>query len=322
MNIIDSIKKSIPNVYVIGTNEDENSVIKTVCDEWYKEPIISDSNKYVDYCIDFCLQHNVNLFMPRRYMTEISYNKKRFIENNIKVMVDEYEMVSILNDKGLSYAFFQSNGIDIIPDYYIVETVSDFLDAYRDLNNKYSQVCFKFIKDEGGKSFRLIDNNRKGYKALFKKQNTRMVLEDVIEALSECKKFAPIMIMPYLSGDEISVDCLKTDQGLIALPRIKGLNKYETLSYDKKIISLCEEFQKITKLSTPYNIQFKYLDNHLYFLEINTRMSGGIHMSCLASGVNIPGIAVRKIMGMEYDWKIKDIGKVKVSQTLNPVILP
>ena len=53
------------------------------------------------------------------------------------------------------------------------------MDAYNDLITRYKNVCFKFVHDEGGKSFRLIDNSRKGYAALFKKQNTRKMISDL-----------------------------------------------------------------------------------------------------------------------------------------------
>lgn len=62
-------------------------------------------------------------------------------------------------------------------------------------------------------------------------------------------------------------------------------------------------------LECPCNIQFKYLDDIPYFLEINTRMSGGIQMSCLASGVNIPNLAINKLLGRKKDWNNNKEGK-------------
>lgn len=191
---------------------------------------------------------------------------------------------------------------------------------YEDLLRKYKQVCFKFERDEGGKSFRLIDNQRKGYAALFKKQNTRMTLDDVLDALSEREVFSPIMIMPFLPDEEVSVDCLDTEKGLIALPRIKGNNKYELLRFDEDIISICRDFQNKVGLKCPYNIQFKYLDGIPYFLEVNTRMSGGIQMACYASGVNIPQLALKKISGEELDWSCKYEEKI-LAQVLQPVTI-
>ena len=155
--------------------------------------------------------------MPRRGLVRISEQRDRFEALGVKVMADRYEMVSLLNNKVEAYRFFSENGIAQVPDYRLVQTSAEFEQAYRELSGKYAQVCFKFVRDEGGKSFRLIDNERKGYTALFKKQNTRMTYDDAFAALSERETFAPMMVMPFLPGDEVSVDCLNTAQGLMTV---------------------------------------------------------------------------------------------------------
>ena len=319
LNIIELLRDGNLDIRVIGTNENKYSVIKNACDEWYQEPILKD-DEYVEFCLDFCREHDVQVFLPRRGMLKISEQRYRFEEVGIHVMMDDFGIVSILNHKEAAYDFFRINKIGTVPDYYIVTTAREFSDAYGELLSKYKQVCFKFVKDEGGKSFRLIDNQRKGYVALLKKQNTRMTLDDVMEALSERETFAPIMIMPFLPDDEISVDCLDTKKGLIALPRVKGYSKYEILRYDNEIINICENFQRKAELSCPYNIQFKYMDGVPYFLEVNTRMSGGIYMACHASGINIPQIALKKLLGEEPDWKNTYETKI-IAQVLQPVTI-
>lgn len=318
-NIIELLRDGNFDIRVIGTNENEYSVIKNACDEWYQEPILKDE-EYVEFCLEFCREHNVQVFMPRRGMLKISEQKHRFEKIGVRVMLDDYSIVSILNHKETAYEFFRANKIAAIPDYYIVTTAEEFSKAYDVLLSKYKQICFKFTKDEGGKSFRLIDNKRKGYTALFENQNTRMTLDDVMEALSEREIFDPIMIMPFLPDDEISVDCLDTKKGLIALPRVKGYCKYEVLRYDNEIVNICEEFQKKAELRCPYNIQFKYMDGIPYFLEVNTRMSGGIHMACHASGINLPQIGLKKLLGEETDWKNRYETKI-IAQVLQPVTI-
>lgn len=319
VNIIDLLRANNFDIHVIGTNENEYSVIKNSCDEWDQEPVLKDED-YVEYCLDFCKTHNVQVFLPRRGMIQISKNKRRFEDMGVKVMIEDYDIMKVLNNKEKAYDFYSKNSLGPVPDYYLATTSAQFLEAYNLLLTKYPQVCFKFARDEGGKSFRLIDNQRKGYAALFKKQNTRMTLDDVMEALNEREVFEHIMIMPFLPDEEISVDCLNTEQGLIALPRVKGYEKYETLRYDDEIMRLCKSFQDKACLSWPYNIQFKYLNGIPYFLEVNTRMSGGVHMSCFASGVNIPQIALKKLLGDTAEWNNSFETKM-IAQVLNPVTI-
>ena len=319
LNIIDLMRQDNAGINIIGSNENEYSVIKNGCDEWYREPVLKD-DEYVEFCLEFCKEHDVHFFLPRRGMLKISEQKGRFEDIGVKVMMDDYHIVSALNHKERAYELFRENCIGTVPDFYIVKTVDEFKNAYGELLEKYKQVCFKFEKDEGGKSFRLIDNQRKGYAALFKKQNTRMTLDDVLNALSEREVFSPIMIMPFLPDEEVSVDCLNTKAGLITLPRIKGNNKYEILRFDEEIIDICRDFQNKVGLECPYNIQFKYLDGTPYFLEVNTRMSGGIQMACHASGVNIPLIALKKLSGEDMKWSCNYEEKI-LAQVLQPVTI-
>ena len=319
VNIIDLLKKDFPDIHLISTNEHEISVIKNVSDEWYQEPVLKE-DEYIEFCLDFCREHRVQAFLPRRGTVSISEHKDRFESSGVRVMADRYEMVSILNNKDKAFKFFSEKKIGAVPDYFIVNKVGDFVRAYESLSKKYKQVCFKFVRDEGGKSYRLIDNQRKGYAALFKKQTTRITMDEAIEAFSEREVFAPVMVMPFLPGDEVSVDCLNTKTGLIMLPRVKGYEKYETLRYDTEILELCERFQKEAALECPYNIQFKYLDGVPYFLEVNTRMSGGVQMGCFASGINLPQIALRKLMGEDVDWTLNRETRI-VSQILQPTVI-
>lgn len=318
-NIINMIRQSVDGIYIIGTNKNERSVLSTVCDEWYTEPELKD-DEYVDYCLEFCKEHGVDIFMPRREMLSVSRRKADFERIGVKLMVDDYDIVNVLNHKDRAYKELSERGVSTIPEYSIVTCASDFKAAYEDMTGRYKAVCFKFVHDEGGKSYRLIDNTRRGYAALFKKQSTRITFDEAYAALSEKESFSPVMVMPYLSGEEISADCLNTPSGLIMLPRIKDATRIERMCFDEEILAKTSEVYDAVKLECPCNIQFKYLDGKMYFLEVNTRMSGGVQMACAASGVNIPGIAVNKLLGKDIPWEINTEERF-VTHVETPVIL-
>lgn len=69
---------------------------------------------------------------------------------------------------------------------------------------------------------------------LLKKQNTKMTLGDIFDALSE-RGFSPSMIMLFLPDEEVSIDCLDTEKGLIVLPRTKEISlKQKSRGYSRK----------------------------------------------------------------------------------------
>lgn len=317
--IIRLIKKDNSKFYIIGTNHNIYSPVRNVCDEWYEEPVLT-ADEYVDFCLSFCRDHGVDIFIPRQHMLAISQNKKRFETLGVKVMVDKYDLIAPLNDKQAAYQLIDKYGIADVPPYKIATTKKEFLDGYHELLQNDYRVCFKFVHDEGGQSFHLIDNDKKRYHQLFYRHSTHISLKDTLQALSERDKFSPIILMPYLSGEEVSVDCLNTQFGIIMIPRFKNFTRIEEIRYDSTIISAVKKFFEFMPLENPCDIQFKYLNGIPYFLEVNTRMSGGIQLSCLASKINIPIVAIYKLLGINKKWH-NDYNSRKVSYIEKPLLI-
>ena len=306
--------------FVIGTGSNPNSVVRTVCDEWFDEPTADSGDGYVDASLAFCREHAVQVFVPRHHQLAISRRIAEFHTIGVQVLVGDAETISVLQDKQAAYALFDRLGIGILPQYRVVTTLAEFEAAYRELTGIYEQVCMKFVQDEGGKSYRLIVPAISGYEGLFRKQSTRMPYNKIVEALSEVESFPPLMLMPYLPDEELSVDCLRTGSGIIMVPRIKYSGRLESVGYDEDILATCRAFYDQIGIEGPCNIQFKYLHGIPYFLEVNTRMSGGVHMSCAAAKVNIPNIAVNRLLGIEKPWKI-DRTIRRFSQVGYPIFL-
>ena len=288
-------------VWVIGTNKQCNSVIRNVCDEWYGEPV-TDGDAYVEDCIRFCQEHRVDVFVPRRKMLDISRNMDRFREIGVRVMAENYSRLELLEDKARTYDLFRTQEGLTIPEYRIVNTAEEFERAYLELKPEYGQICVKFVLDEGGMSFRKISEQENPYQMLKMYASNSIPFMRYQEWLRAIEPFDSLMVMPYLPGKEISVDCLSTSSGLIAIPRYKGAARHEEIIYEDRIMNMVSGIMETARLEFPCNIQFKLKEDKPYLLEINTRMSGGLQMSCLATGVNIPNIALNKLLGKEIPW--------------------
>jgi len=296
-------------VWVVGTNKQDNSVIRNVCDEWYSEPD-TDGDEYVEDCIRFCQEHRIDVFVPRRKMLEISRNMNRFREIGVRVMAEDYSRLELLADKARTYDLFWKQKGLVIPEYRIVNTADEFEQAYLDLKSRHDQICVKFVLDEGGMSFRKISEEEDPYRLLKIYMGSSVLYRQYLEWLRASEPFDSLMVMPYLSGREISVDCLSTASGLIAVPRYKGAARHEEIIYDERIMDMVNSIMDTTGLEYPCNIQFKLKEDKPYLLEINTRMSGGLQMSCLATGVNIPNIALNKLLGKEISWSYARENKI------------
>jgi hypothetical protein len=306
---------------IIGSNENPDAVIKLVCNEWFVEPKFANEEEYVNFCIDFCKRNLVDVFVPRRGMQAIARELDLFDAIGVKVLVErDYQKLCILNDKERTYCLFNNFSIGSVPPRYVVNNANDFCMAYEAIAASFERVCFKFTRDEGAISFRVVDNSLNGYNGLYKQPGMKVTYKDIVTALNEKEKFPDMMVMPYLAGHEASIDCLRTSSGLIIIPRIKIGRRAEEIRYDDELIQLCKSFYDRIDIYGPCNIQFRYHEKVPYLLEVNTRMSGGIQLSCLGSGVNIPNIAVNQLLGKEKPWSINTVA-AKVAYVETPVIL-
>ena len=304
--LIELMKKDeSEEVYVIATNKQMDSVIQKVCDEWYRESN-ANGDEYIEYCLEFCKEHKIDVFVPRHNMVDISKNLHLFEKIGVKVMVDKYSTIKLLNDKAASYEYLRDCEGICIPKYYMVNNASEFENAYADLRKEFDQVCVKFVKDEGAMSYRRIVDSVDRFKRLRIYPGAEALYEDYLGTLREVDKFDDLMVMPYLPGNEVSVDCLKTEKGLIAIPRFKGTSRHEEVKYDDRIMQITKSIMNKIDLEYPCNVQFKYKDDTPYLLEINTRMSGGLQMTCLAADINIPNIALNKLLGRNIDWHYEE----------------
>ncbi|MDD4843278.1 MAG: ATP-grasp domain-containing protein [Anaerotignum sp.] len=308
------------NFVVVGSNTDSNCVYRAVCDEWVVEPKFDNSDKYVDYCLDFCKQHKIDVFAPRRNMLAISRRIAEFDAMNVLVLVErDYSLMSALFDKAKTYEMFTEAGIGYIPPHYVVKSVESYQEAYKRLKTEENRVCIKFTVDEGAVSFRVIDD-RIRY-SLTSNNGAKISYENSIKLLSEMEKFPSLIVMPYLSGPEVSVDCFAMPDGKhIAIPRYKSSTRSETIQFEEEILQTCQLFLDKFKLKCPCNLQFRYDHNTPYLLEVNTRMSGGTQLSCKATGVNIPNMAVNRLLGIEKQVSYNQKKRV-VSFIETPVIL-
>ena len=318
--IIELMKKDgREKIHVVGSSRQINSVVQKACDEWYPDSE-DEGDAYIGFALDFCKKHGIDVFVPRRNMIEISKRKEDFEAAGVKVLLDDPEKIELLNDKARTYSLLKQTPSVIIPDFEVVGTYSGFMAAYQKLHEKHEQLCVKFVNDEGAMSYRRIARDEDAADTIRKYPGAEISFEKYAAILKAKDTFDDLMVMEYLPGPEISVDCLSTRKGLIAIPRLKGSGRDEKIIADNSILQMSRDIMDAVKLEYPCNIQFKLKEDKAYLLEVNTRMSGGIQMSCPAENINIPNIALNKLLGNDTDWDFELTERI-VSYIETPVII-
>lgn len=285
---------------IIGTNKNSVVAYSSVCDEFYTEPDYIDENKYIDFCLAFCKQRAIDIFVPRRNLLSIVKNAKKFKDIGVRLFADEdAAIIEMLEDKGKTYQFFQPKLPYLIPQYRLAKSVDEFVAAFQQLKEKNNRVCYKLSIDEGARSFRVIDDTIESQGALYEKPGAKITLQAALNVLREYDFSTPILLMPYLSGVEISVDCLMLQNANLIIPRFKTSKRYSEVKFPPDLIDECNKIANLLHLNFPFNVQYKVHDGIRYLLEVNPRMSGGLQLSCAATGVNIPNLAIKKLLGLE-----------------------
>jgi len=321
--LIEFMKKdSIEDLTFIGTNRNSNAVYFLKTDENYTEPQGKTAEEYVNNCVKFCREKKIDVFVPRNYLTDVVKYQEKFEAEGVKLFANKNkELMEIVDDKIKTYDFFVSNGIDCIPVVRTAHNIDEFIDFYNELKSDDIRLCYKLVIDEGARSFRVIDDKLETSRGLFEAPGMKVTFETAIKVLRNYDFSVPVLIMPYLSGVEISADCLKTESGNIIIPRYKTGGRYSEIRFDKSVMAECEKIMELLDFDMPMNIQFRMQGDKMFLLEINPRMSGGLMYSVEATGINIPSIALNKLLGKNVSWKYPDFDRKVVSYIETPLSL-
>jgi len=321
---------------VFATNRNPNSVIFKACDYYEIEKMIPEE-EYVDFCLDFCKSHKIDIFAPRTNMVTINQSSQKFEEIGVKLLTCcDPENTKILSDKALFYNYISQN-TDLlsdprhmvdgkrlfnIPKYYVVDNVHDFENACKNIINDGFKVCFKPVHSEGGAGFRIIDESAGSIDSLYSFSSLRITMDDALKRLSQRDSFKSLMVMEFIDGYEYSIDCLALDGKLLtAIPRKKLDGRVRLLEDSPELKYIASELTRIFNLSYTFNVQIRYDGDCPKILEINPRMSGGAWISCL-SGINIPFLAVSLLLHKDPEIYIpKPKLGILVSQIEKEVLL-
>ncbi len=286
---------------VIGSNSNGKAVYRQVCDEWYPEEELPPA-EYVEFCLRFCEEKRVDVFVPRRGICAVSAAADRFAAAGVRLLAErDGALTALLDDKLRTYAFFGEAMPETVPEYRLAHSLDEFRAACDTMAAPSGRLCYKLTVDEGARSFRVIDDSIEGISALYVKPGAKITRRAAEAVLSAYDFSIPVMVMPYLSGADVSVDCMETANGRLMLPRFK-VGRYTEVKPDSKVLDLCERIMDLMRFEMPANIQFKMEQGTPYLLEINPRMSGGLQLACLATGINMPGIALHKAIGENMPW--------------------
>ncbi|MFF4975947.1 ATP-grasp domain-containing protein [Streptomyces sp. NPDC001083] len=285
-------------VEIHATHGDPDSPVLAAADTAAMEPDGLSPAAYVEYALDQCARHSVDVFVPVLHQPAIVAHRAEFAALGTALLAPSAEAVAVFQDKATAYQAVQAVGVPV-PPWWRVRTPEELTAAVEQLEADGHRACFKPAAGAGGVGFRVLTRTPFSMMHLSGFPSPYVPLDLVVEAMRETDEPVDWLVMPRLAEPEVSVDCLTGPDGVVrmAVGRTKnGRRRGFTLhpSWIEPARLLAEAFG----LHYLTNIQFRMLGDEPVLMDVNTRPAGGLHQLAQC-GVNAPWAAVQLALGEE-----------------------
>lgn len=296
--------------HIIHSNPNARTPAARVAHEFHLEPTGLEPAQYVEWCLAFCREQRVDIFVPGREATLLAGVHARFEAIGTRVLSAASEdALQLIHDKARFYAETVLPAAPVA-EFRRFEDAAGFEEAYDALRRHHSKLCVKPSHSIYGLGFAVLDEGRNAAQLLMAGAEYHVSLADFRRGLLEMGSFRTMLLMEYLEGREYSVDCVG-DQGrlIAAVVRRKSSQSGAGQRIDQRadILEATAQLCSTHGLNGIFNVQFREAGGKPRLLEINPRMSGGIGMACVA-GPNLPYIALR---GFAEGFEGVDIAPVR-----------
>ncbi|MDP2902198.1 MAG: ATP-grasp domain-containing protein [Methylovulum sp.] len=322
--VLNNLRQSLPagEVTLICTHTHSTAAVFLAADEHYLEPPDLTERDYLEWCLDFCRQHNIGLFWAGKEAVLVSQHHFLFHAIGVQVLsVADYETLILLHNKADFYAALPAT-VATTMDFIAVNDRDSFDSAVVALSAKHQSLCVKPAVSVFGLGFRILDTERGSISHMLEGVEYQIPLQELRLGMANTPQFDTLLVMENLAGHEWSVDCAgRHGRVLCAVQRKKSqlVGHGQSIDNNAEITGMVERLTAHYRLNGLFNIQFKEGVHGPRLLEINPRPSGGFGMACL-SGANLAQIAWQGIKGEVIKPPAIKYG-LKVAEVNMPVVL-
>lgn len=292
------------DVRIISVNSVEDTTAMWRADASYVSPEIR-AKDYIPFLLQVCEKESVDIIISLFDLDTLflSYNKSKFDEIGVKLIMPEFNIVEICLDKLKMSSYLIDNDFDT------PITFTGLDDVKRALENE--TIAFPLIiKPRWGQGsiateivYDDIELNH-AYKLLSSKIKNTSISH--IETLSFDNT---LLIQEFIKGQEYGVDCINDLKGSSKAVIIKkkiamraGETDAAVTVLDDAINEVITRLGNMIKHISIIDIDVIKRDGNVYIIDINPRFGGGYPFS-QAAGVNLPKAILDWYFGLESNQK-------------------
>ncbi|MFE1593540.1 ATP-grasp domain-containing protein [Nocardia sp. NPDC058705] len=287
------------DVTIYASNVDPSAVSLSACDVSAIEPRYVSNEEYARFALDFCRMHRIDVIVPPRRLDALAGRVAEFAAIGTRVMCSPLSAVTALTSKVRTYEIAGAAGIPV-PPWREVTTAHEFYAAVEELSLTGETLCIKPSGEYSAFGFRILDDRQLTMADLRVAPRPVASVEAVAGAMSRAadagESVTPLLVMPFLEGPEISIDCLSAPGGelLVGIPRAKQ-GRFRLLVDDPAAVDIARQLVQHFELAYLTNVQLRYRAGEPVLLEANPRPSAGLFHTEFAD-VNLPWAAVRLLL--------------------------
>ncbi|MBO4494359.1 MAG: ATP-grasp domain-containing protein [Clostridiales bacterium] len=282
------------DVRIVGFVFSEQAAHRAFLDASYIAPDWDDP-EYIPFLEDVIRKEKVDLVFPIVTKSlELMASKAPEIKahTGATVITSPEDLIHIANNKDLLLDHLSSSKAlaNVIPAHIVARNIGELLEAIQHFEKDEIACIMKPVCGENRDGFLKIVSDEEYRKAFSEGNTSLLTTKTILTMLGETLDFTvPMLVMPYLPGQEWDVDILAENGRILSctirknLGMIGGLSACTETSDSPVIYDICEKILHALPLSNIFCLSLKEdAQGQPQILEINPRAMGSIYVSTLA----------------------------------------
>lgn len=257
---------------IFCSHSQQRPELKICADHFFEQPRVEDSAQWL---LAQCQAHSIDLLFCGKHSHFIEQCREDFRRHHIQIVTGAMNADSHdnINNKFLFGQICESLSLPNIPALKVSQ-VSELKQSIDQFQNQYGAICAKPVYGVYGEGFVQLCNEV----SYFQKFQTTTLCntQQFIEAYAQLEPPIEYLIMPFLQGQECSVDIACSMGKILALVTRIKFQFYQECYLEHPCHPICEILVEHFQCDGLINIQFKQDDQGVWhILEINPRPAGG-----------------------------------------------
>ena len=298
--LVEFFQKALGGRGEVHASNTELSPALFAADKYFLTPPMYSAD-YKDVILQYCIEHAVHAVIPLSDLNlpVLSLAKSEFLSHGIKIIVADYHIVDICNDKWQSYQFMKSKNVNT-PATFL--TKDDFLQSVRKgLSTFPVMVKLRF----GAGAFGVYEAENESEIDLYMSVSEKLLKKSYLKNSIPTNMQPLALLQEKIQGYEYTLDVVNDLAGNYRTTFIKkklGILNGEAnpvVFEDVEIIkTLGKQIGEALKHVGDCNVDCILSGEQVYVLDLNPRFGGCYPYSQLA-GANLPRAIVAWLHGEE-----------------------